>query len=823
MGGAYRTGLMGILLSAGLLAGCGDSGSNPGPQPTTIRITPSAVSFDAVGATATLTVQVLDQDGTALPGAAVTWSSDDQGVATVTTAGIVTSRGNGTAHLSARSGDAVGTTTVTVAQVGEALAESGGADQVGPAGVALSMPLQVRATDRLGAVAVGVPVTFEVTEGEGSVSPATAATDAQGVASSIWTLGPDASGSQRVRSRLSSGDFVDFTADAVPGPPDALAVVTGDQQTAPRSTALTQPLTLRVADAFDNPVAGATVDFAVTAGTGSVSPTTTQTDADGNAAAAWTLGPEIGEQSVEATVGDVHLAFTATATTEPAALELSGGQSQTATVASDVPVAPTVRVLDAADLPVPGVEVTFRVTAGGGSVAAGAAAPPGLSDANGDEITVQTDDQGEASAVWTLGTGAGAQSLEASVANVGSVVFNAQATAGAPASLTVVSGDAQSGAPASTLAQAVVVEVDDGFGNPVQGVSVGFAVTGGGGSLTPASVTTGPDGRAAASWTLGPSNGPQAGEATAGDLQATFSATAQTVPAALVILAGNGQDVTVGTDAVPPSVRVDDAGGNRLGGVTVTFQVTQGTSTLTEGANSGTAVTAVTDASGIATLDAWSIGTVAGVQQVTVSVSGVAPRIVSATARAGAAAAFVKVSGDGQTGPASSSLPQPVVVRVEDTWGNPKSGVSVTFTPGSGSVLPASSVTNAQGQAQTLWTLGSSQGTQFLSATTGGLAPLNFSATATPGGGGAYSIELQYLTAVPASQQTAFESAANRWSGIITGDLPDVSMTADGQHVRGRIAGHERPAGGRPAGLHHGGAHRRGRQHPRAGRPLLRA
>ncbi|PMB04903.1 Ig domain-containing protein group 1 domain-containing protein [Fischerella thermalis CCMEE 5273] len=103
---------------------------------------------------------------------------------------------------------------------------------------------------------------------------------------------------------------------------------------------------------------------------------------------------------------------------------------------------------------------------------------------------------------------------------------------------------------------------------------------------------------------------------------------------------------------------------------------------------------------------------------------------------------ITKVSGDNQTGATGATLPNPLVVQVKDSAGNPQSGVTVNFavTSGGGSVSPASAVTNASGQASTTLTLGASPGaissvTNTVSATANGIGSVTFSATANPPGG----------------------------------------------------------------------------------------
>jgi len=73
-----------------------------------------------------------------------------------------------------------------------------------------------------------------------------------------------------------------------------------------------------------------------------------------------------------------------------------------------------------------------------------------------------------------------------------------------PASATVVQGDEQVGEPGAAVPIAPALVVRDGNGNPLTGIRVNFAVTGGGGSVTGATAQTGDDGVArVGSWTLG--------------------------------------------------------------------------------------------------------------------------------------------------------------------------------------------------------------------------------------------------------------------------------------------------------------------------------
>ncbi len=88
-------------------------------------------------------------------------------------------------------------------------------------------------------------------------------------------------------------------------------------------------------------------------------------------------------------------------------------------------------------------------------------------------------------------------------------------------------------------------------------------------------------------------------------------------------------------------------------------------------------------------------------------------------------------SGNNQEGFANQILTAPLVVRVSQGE-IPIQDADVTFqvTSGGGSITP-SATTNASGQAEANWTLGSTVGAQTATASTPGASPLTFTATAT--------------------------------------------------------------------------------------------
>lgn len=84
---------------------------------TSVVAASSAISFDALTATNTLTAQARDAQNAVVVGAPITWSTSAPAVATVNSAGIVTAVANGTVMIFAASGAPRDTVTVNVTQL----------------------------------------------------------------------------------------------------------------------------------------------------------------------------------------------------------------------------------------------------------------------------------------------------------------------------------------------------------------------------------------------------------------------------------------------------------------------------------------------------------------------------------------------------------------------------------------------------------------------------------------------------------------------------------------------------------------------------------
>jgi 5-hydroxyisourate hydrolase-like protein (transthyretin family) len=395
------------------------------------------------------------------------------------------------------------------------------------------------------------------------------------------------------------------------------------------------------------------------------------------------------------------------------ALAVVAGEGQEGPVGAALAQPIVVAAVDADGRPVAGIAVALAVTEGGGALSA---------------TSLVTDVDGRAATIWTLGTRAGANRLTVSAPGRAPAELEATGRAGPPATVEVVAGDEQQGVAGVALAAPLVVSVVDAHANPAGGVVVDFTVVEGGGLLAAPSAITDAEGRASMAWTLGTGAGANAAEAsTPGAAPASFTATGLAgPPVELLALAGDGQSGIAGeTLFAPITVAVVDEHGNGVLGLEVELAISGG-----GGALSSSSI--LTDALGRAAT-AWTLGRQAGPNTAEATVAGLATLVFTATGLPGPAAELLAVSGDGQEGPAGTTLPEPFVVAVVDGNGNPVAGALVDFavTSGGGALSATSVTSDASGHALTTLTLGRETGLHTVEAGTAGAPPLVFQATAT--------------------------------------------------------------------------------------------
>ena len=323
---------------------------------------------------------------------------------------------------------------------------------------------------------------------------------------------------------------------------------------------------------------------------------------------------------------------------------------------------------------------------------------------------------------------------------------------------------------ASLVGTVPSVRITDQRGRGIRNVQVRWRVTAGGGKVVNDSALTSASGEASSGgWTLGTVAGVQTLQATADGVSAvTFTANAEPGPAArLLIAGGTGQRAMVNAPlAVAPSVRVEDFFGNPVPDVAVTFGVLTGGGTLRDAA-------VKSDARGIATPGAWTLGTVSGDQLVRATSGTLQEVSFAATAEPGPLAKLVAVSSNVQEGATRAPAPSTPAVRTADEFGNPVGGVPVTFTTGSasGSVTSATVVSDpVTAIATTTWLLGDAR-QQTLIAVSSALPgqTAGFSASTIDSD---FDIDVRFVgSGGTTRQREAFAKAVVRWRRVLTTDL----------------------------------------------------
>lgn len=207
------------------------------------------------------------------------------------------------------------------------------------------------------------------------------------------------------------------------------------------------------------------------------------------------------------------------------------GSGQSDTVLSTLPTQLSVTIHDQNNAGVQGISVSWAAPAGG--------------KVNGNTTaSTPTDANGVAAVTLTLGPTAGTQTATATAAGItGSPAsFSETATPGNLFALTLNSQSAISGAPNASLNYSV--KASDKYGNGRAGASILWAVTAGGGTVTPDANVTGTNGVAATVHQLGASVGLDSVTATSTvALQGSpviFGATIVLAPATASITVGPG-------------------------------------------------------------------------------------------------------------------------------------------------------------------------------------------------------------------------------------------------------------------------------------------
>jgi hypothetical protein len=367
-----------------------------------------------------------------------------------------------------------------------------------------------------------------------------------------------------------------------------------------------------------------------------------------------------------------------------------------------------------------------------------------------------TNSTGVATTSYTLPTTAGTYTITGTSAGYTTAAFTETATAAAKI-LTVTAGNNQSGAVSTTLPTALTVEATSN-GSPVSGVSVTFTGTGTFGTPT---VTTGSNGLASTTYTLPATAGTYTLTASAtGYTATTFTETATAAAKTLTVTGGNNQTGTPGSTLPTPLTVEATNSGVPVAGVSVSFiDGKKGTFSPNP---------AITNSSGIASTS-LTLPQTAETVTVTAGVVGYTNATFTETAAA-PVLTLIATTGNNQTGTPGTTLPTALTVEATSN-GNPVSGVTVTFTGGTGGTFGTPTVTtNSSGLASTTYTLPTTAGAVTITASATGYSAATFTETA----------------AAPVLTLTA--TAGNNQTGYISTTLPTaltVEATNNGSPVSG--------------------------------------
>jgi len=750
----------------------------------TIAITAASGSSQSaqVGAAFTLPlVANVTSNGTAVNGATVTFSAPASGVSCALSATTAITNASGNASVTCTANSTTGSYSVTASTSGAvtpasfsltntaappptiAISAASGSNQSTQVGAAFTAALVANVTSN-GTALSGATVTFVAPASGAScaLSATTATTNASGNASVTCTANSTAGGPYTVTASTSGTTAqASFALTNTAGPATTLTATSGGVQSAPISTAFTNPLVATATDVHGNPVSGVSVSFGAPASGAScvLSATSATTAANGTASVMCTANSTAGGpyNVVASSTGlnSVDFALTNTAGA-PANLTATSGGGQSATVGAAFTNPLVATVTDSRGNPLSGVSVTFTAPASGAS-GTFATAPASTID------TEMTGANGQAtSKTYTANSTAGGYNVAASSPGVASVFFVETNNAGPAATITATSGAGQSAATSTAFTLPLVATVTDAHSNPVSGVSVTFTAPASGASgtfgTTPPSTTdteTTNSSGVATSKTLtanSTAGGPYNVVASSTGLSSVNFAETNTAapPANLTATSGGGQSTKVDTAFANKLVAtVTDAHGNPLSGVSVTFTApATGAGAIFQTTPPSSTDTEVTAANGQATSQVIGALATAGTYNVVATSGTLTPVDFTETNTAGAAAVLSATSGGGQSAPVSTAFALPLVATVTDTHNNPVSGISVTFTaPASGAsgtfatTPPATTdteVTGANGQATShIFTANSTVGGPYnVVASSGTLAPVNFAETNTASTGG---------------------------------------------------------------------------------------
>lgn len=509
------------------------------------------------------------------------------------------------------------------------------------AGTALT-PLVVRVTDSAGHPLSNVPVNFSagdagtliqtpnaVTSNDGFAQTAVTAAQIAGAYSINATAGSVVSTFSINVTGTGTGTGTGGTGGSTGGGSSIFSVVSGNGQLVREQFQANDLLIVAAKDAQGKPVAGATINYTITTGLGSlqvISGSGAQagsctsndqtavclTDANGLAGVGFrgisTSLQSFAPTTISATYNGSAVNFI---TTTFLGFAQPGGFQPDPTISDVVPTPGESRVftVQAGQTLAGALKVQVVATSGPnlgfGIPNVGISATTGLDPAQGptakcNTATALSDASGFATCDLVAGGKVGSAPLSISVGasnirGAGSLVV----IAGPVGLINILQGNNQTGIAGQQLPLALVAQVTDAFGNLLAGQQVTFEV------VTPGTVilrnvftTSDQNGKVSALATLGGTPGAQQVRVKIGGISSTFTVNVKVTFGSIAAVSGGGQVAVINqTFTQPLVVKVIDTNGVAVPNATVSFVVNGGNATLSSGS-------ATTDANGNASVTA---------------------------------------------------------------------------------------------------------------------------------------------------------------------------------------------------------------------------
>ena len=243
---------------------------------------------------------------------------------------------------------------------------TGGSGQVAPVGTTLPAPLTVVASNPYtGAPIAGVTVTFSDGGKKETFSNPSAVTDANGQASTTYTL-PTTAQTLTITASASGYATASFTEQSTGAAVATLAVVSGGKQVGKAGSTLPLPIVIKAKDSLGNVVPGTSITFTDGVG-GTFSPNPAVTGSTGQASTTYTLPTVAKALTVTASVGSIIVRVSEQSVPGPATtMSILQGNNQSAHPNNKLPKTLIVSVTDQYGNGISGVTVNFTDNGAGG-------------------------------------------------------------------------------------------------------------------------------------------------------------------------------------------------------------------------------------------------------------------------------------------------------------------------------------------------------------------------------------------------------------------------------------------------------------------------